>query len=69
MSTEAATQDPPACERCGTRTYPTKRKMRMHQIHGGKAYPAGLGRARVALPVVRARDAARGAGLTLPERR
>ena len=39
MSTEATTQDPPDCERCGTRTYPTKRRMRMHQIQGGQAIP------------------------------
>jgi hypothetical protein len=39
MSTEATPQEAPPCERCGTRTYPTKRKMRMHQIHGGQAYP------------------------------
>ena len=37
--TEAPAQEPPACERCGTRTYASRRQMRMHQIHGGKAIP------------------------------
>lgn len=33
--TETAPQDPPACERCGVRTYPTTREMRMHQLRAG----------------------------------
>jgi len=37
--TEAPVQEPPPCERCGVRTYPSRRAMRMHQIAGGKAIP------------------------------
>lgn len=39
MSTETHAGDAPACERCGVRTYPSTRRMRMHQIYGGKAVP------------------------------
>jgi hypothetical protein len=32
---QATTPDPPACERCGTRTYPSRREMKMHQLRAG----------------------------------
>jgi hypothetical protein len=33
--TETPPETPPACERCGVRTYPTRREMRMHQLRAG----------------------------------
>jgi predicted RNA-binding Zn-ribbon protein involved in translation (DUF1610 family) len=30
---------PPACERCGTATYPSTRTMRTHDITSGQAVP------------------------------
>jgi hypothetical protein len=33
------TQQAPDCERCGTRTYPSTRTMRMHDISTGRAIP------------------------------
>lgn len=35
-----STAAPPACERCGTRTYATSRRMRTHGIQSGRAVPA-----------------------------
>ena len=32
---ETLPETPPACERCGVRTYPTRREMRMHQLRAG----------------------------------
>jgi ribosomal protein L37E len=36
---ESTPATPPACERCGTTTFPSRRKMLRHQIADGKAYP------------------------------
>ncbi|WP_217913288.1 hypothetical protein [Miltoncostaea marina] len=30
--TETTTAEPPACERCGTRTFPSRRKMKAHGL-------------------------------------
>lgn len=35
MTEETSAETPPDCERCGTRTYPTRRQMRMHQLRAG----------------------------------
>jgi len=41
MSTDesAMTQQAPDCERCGTRTYPTTRTMRIHDMSRGRPIP------------------------------
>lgn len=39
MSTETTAAEPPPCERCGTRTYPSRRNMRTHDITTGQAVP------------------------------
>jgi hypothetical protein len=38
-STEPTAAEPPACERCGARTYPSTRKMLSHDISSGQAVP------------------------------
>lgn len=37
--TETAPSTPPACERCGTITYPSRRTMLRHRLDEGKAIP------------------------------
>jgi hypothetical protein len=39
MATSDPAGEPPPCERCGTRTYPSTRHMRDHDISSGKAVP------------------------------
>lgn len=34
-----APTESPACERCGTRTFPSRRKMLRHRLADGKAIP------------------------------
>jgi hypothetical protein len=38
-TSEPTPAEPPACERCGTRTYPSTRWMRDHDISTGRAIP------------------------------
>ena len=37
--TETPASTPPACERCGTTTFPSRRKMLRHRIEDAKAIP------------------------------
>lgn len=37
--TETPASDPPACERCGTTTYASRRKMLRHRLEAAKAIP------------------------------
>ena len=37
--TETTPATPPPCERCGTRTFPSRRNMRTHDITTGQAVP------------------------------
>lgn len=37
--TETPQATPPPCERCGTRTFPSRRSMRSHDIATGQAVP------------------------------
>ena len=52
------TTEPPACERCGTRTFPSRRKMLRAPHRGCQGRPAGGLRPHLEVPALRARGAA-----------